>query len=338
MRAAVGERAPSPTRAVAGLLLALALAIPAATAIIHLSGARTWPFELAHHFVAHAGIGAAAVAAVAALLRLPRVLLSASLLAVWFAVVWASAPLPPLAVAGSPAHAAVPASAESPLTLITHNVYVNNDRIDAMVAWLASRPADVVVLQELAPEPIQRLNRGDDGYPFRVVAEDVYVYDDGETTEAIAVLSRWPIVESRRLNAETRSWQAMLVRIDTGDGFRPWIVAVHPPSPVFAENLPVRDRILRELATAIATLDGPVIVAGDFNATPYTPAFRTFVEAAGVTTFRRFSATFPDRLGGAGLPIDHVMVRDARLSRLQALPSIGSDHRALAATILLPSG
>jgi endonuclease/exonuclease/phosphatase (EEP) superfamily protein YafD len=130
----------------------------------------------------------------------------------------------------------------------------------------------------------------------------------------------------------------MLVRIDVGGGIRPWIVAVHPPSPVFAANLPTRDRILADLATTITTLDGPVIVAGDFNATPYTPAFRDFVHAAGVATFRRLPATFPNRLGDAGLPIDHVMVRDAGLARLQALPSIGSDHRALAATILLPPG
>lgn len=340
MLTAIRMRAPSLPQKGVERVLGLTLVIPAAVAIVQVVGARTWPFELAHHFVAHAAIGAAALAIVATLLRLPRVLLPASLLAVWLAVVWVSAPLPPTAVAGPEAHAAVPTTAESPLTLITNNVYVLNDRLDALVSWLRGRPADIVVLQEVAPELIERLNREDDGYPFRVVAEDIYVSDDpaARTSEAIAILSRWPIVEQRQLNAETRSWQATLVRIDPGTGVRPWIVAIHPPSPVFAENLPVRDRILSELAPVVATLDGPVIVAGDFNSTPYTPAFRAFVEAAGVATFKRFPATFPNRLGDLGLPIDHVMVRDARLWRLRALSSIGSDHRALAATILLPSG
>ncbi|MBK8211371.1 MAG: endonuclease/exonuclease/phosphatase family protein [Rhodospirillales bacterium] len=228
MMTAARARMPSPIRSVACLTLTAALSLPAAVAIIHLSGARSWPFELAHHFVAPAGVGAAAVCVVAMLLRVRAVVLPALLLAVWFAVVWASAPLPAKTVAGSSAHAAVPLPAGSALTLVTNNVYVNNDRMDALVSWLASRPADVIVLQELAPELIKRLKRGDGSYPFRVVAEDVYVYDGGETTEAIAVLSRWPIIGSRPLNAETRGWQAMLVRIDVGGGVRPWIVAVHP--------------------------------------------------------------------------------------------------------------
>lgn len=338
MAAAVRARMRLPMRALVCLALSAALAVPAAVAIVHLSGARAWPFELLHHFIAPAGIGAAAVCCIATMLRIRALVLPALLLAVWFAVVWASAPLPAATVAGSPARAAVPLAAGSALTLITNNVYVNNDRIDALVSWLASRPADVVVLQEVAPELIKRLKRGDGSYPFRVVGEDVYVYEGGETTEAIAVLSRWPIIGSRPLNAATHSWQAMLVRIDVGGGVRPWIVGVHPPSPVLPGNLPTRDRILADLATIITTLDGPVIVAGDFNSTPYTPAFREFVHAAGVATFGRLPATFPNRLGAAGLPIDHVMVRDARLAELQALPSIGSDHRALAATILLPPG
>ena len=192
-----------------------------------------------------------------------------------------------------------------------------------------------MVLQEVAPELIRRLELGEDGYPHRVVATDPYVYDQGVTREAIAVLSRWPIIESRRLNERTLGWQVVLARIQAEGGQTPWIIAVHPPSPVFAENLPVRDRILEELAEVVRTLDGPVIIAGDFNTTPYAPVFQQFVGSAGVATFGRFPSTFPSALGAVGLPIDHVMVRDAQLLRLQALTPTGSDHRPLAATILL---
>jgi endonuclease/exonuclease/phosphatase (EEP) superfamily protein YafD len=309
-----------------------ALSGPVAVAIVHALGLRAWPYELGHHFVAHAGLAAAGIALAAAFSRRRELLVVATPLALWFGIVWATAPLP----ADRATTRAAQGAAEQPLTLITNNVYVNNRRLDAVVTWLTTGPADIVVLQEVAPELIQRLEREDDRYPYRAVGTDPYVHDEGVTSEATAVLSRWPIIESRRLNGRTPGWQALLVRIEVANGQKPWIVAVHPPSPVFRENVPVRDRILQELAEVIPTLDGPVIVAGDFNTTPYAPVFKPFVTSAELATFSRFPATFPDSYGAAGLPIDHVMVRGAELLKLQALPSMGSDHRALAATILLP--
>lgn len=348
-----------------GLLLALALTFPVTVAIVHVAGVRLWPFELLHHFVAQAGMIAVAIAIAALLAGAPRVLLPAAGLALFFAVVWATAPLPAptLAIAGaSPAQGApAPATRAAvtparPLSLVTNNVYIVNRRLDELTQWLRTRPADVVVLQEVSPRLIERLRRADDGYPYRLVAEDSYAgYEDAEmfgfggersgadsrngwrSSEATVVLSVWPIIERRMPDPQTRAWQMSQVRLDMGDRLQPWVVVVHPPSPVVAGNLPLRDRILRELATTVSQLDGPVIVAGDFNATPYTPAFRAFAEEAGLASFGHFPPTYPNRLGDLGLPIDHVLVRDARLVELQALPSIGSDHRPLSARILLPA-
>lgn len=348
------------------LALALALAFPVTVAIVHVAGVRAWPFELLHHFVVQAGIIAAAIAVVALLAGAPRVLLPAAGLALFFAVVWVTAPLPAptLAIASaSPAQGALPPATTlavapaRPLSLITNNVYIVNRRLDDLTQWLRTRPADVVVLQEVAPGLIQRLRQADDGYPYRLIAEDSYAgYEDykmlglgGErsgadrgngwrSSEATVVLSVWPIIERRMPDPQTRAWQMSQVRLDMGNGLQPWIVVVHPPSPVVAGNLPLRDRIFSELAATVSQLEGPVIVAGDFNATPYTPAFRAFAESAGLASFERFPATYPNRLRDLGLPIDHVLVRDARLVDLQAIPSIGSDHRALSARILLPAG
>lgn len=350
----------------AGVCLALALAFPVTVALAHLSGVRRWPFELLHHFVAQAGMVAAAVAVAALLARTPRLLLPAAALALFFAVIWVTAPLPAPTIAiasaspaqGAPAPATTAAATTArPLSLITNNVFIYNRRLDGLIQWLRTRPADVVVLQEVAPELIQRLRRAEDGYPYRMVAEDAYAgYDyfrmmglGGErsgpepdngwrSSEATVVLSLWPILERRMPDPQTRAWQMSQVRLDMGDGLQPWIIVVHPPSPVVAGNLPVRDRIFRELAATVSQLDGPVIVAGDFNATPYTPAFRSFAELAGLGSFQRFPATYPNRLRDLGLPIDHVLVRDARLVDLQAIPPVGSDHRALSAQILLPAG
>lgn len=348
----------------AGLLLALTF--PVLVAFVHLAGIRRWPFELLHHFIAQAGLITVAVAVTALLVRSPRVALPAAALSLYFAVTWLTAPLPAPSMniaSASPAQGAptreagAVATTARPLSLITNNVFVYNGRLDQLFAWLRTRPADVVVLQEVAPKLMQRLRQAEDNYPYRLVAEDSYEdYDDfqmmgfgGKRTapqakngwrasEATAVLSVWPIIERRMPDPQTRAWQMSQVRLDMGEGLQPWIIVMHPPSPVVPGNLPVRDRIFHELATTVPQLEGPVIVAGDFNATPYTPAFRNFVEAAGLGSFGSFPATYPNRLRDLGLPIDHVLVRDARLVDLRALPSIGSDHRPLSATLLLPAG
>ncbi len=347
----------------AGLLLALTF--PVLVAFVHLAGIRKWPFELLHHFIAQAGLIAVAVAMAALLVRSPRLALPAAALTLYFAVTWLTAPLPApsMNIAGaSPAQGAMapersPTATGRPLSLITNNVFVYNGRLDQLFAWLRTRPADVIVLQEVSPTLMRRLRQADDNYPYRLVAEDSYEdYDDFQmmgfggkrtapqakngwrSSEATAVLSVWPILERRMPDPKTRAWQMSQVRLDMGEGVQPWVIVVHPPSPVVPGNLPVRDRIFQELATTVPQLEGPVIVAGDFNATPYTPAFRRFVETAGLGSFESFPATYPNRLRDLGLPIDHVLVRDARLVDLRALPSIGSDHRPLSATLLLPAG
>ena len=98
-----------------------------------------------------------------------------------------------------------------------------------------------------------------------------------------------------------------------------------------------RTRYLAEISETITRLEGPVIIAGDFNATPYTPAFQALLKATRTTTFTDFPATFPATMGPLGIPIDHVLVGGIRLADLRALPPIGSDHLPLKALLFLPT-
>jgi len=323
-------------------VLWLLLGLLVAAALLHGAGVRDWPFELVHHFVPHLTAGAAALALAGLLTKRRRAAALAVLLSCLFALAWGSAPLVP----ARPSPAAGAATGAGPgtlirqgssLTLLTHNVYVLNRQQDALLAWLTAGPADVVALQEVNPRLIERLRRAEDGYPWRMIAEDEFISGRWRSSEAIAILSRYPIVDERRLEPWAKGWQTAFVRLELPDGVRPWIVAVHAPSPLYADNQPIRDLILQHLAPVVAALEPPVIVLGDFNATPFTPAFRAFVAAAGLSTDQGLPATYPARAGALGLAIDHVLVRGADLLRLQALPGRGSDHRALTATVVLPA-
>lgn len=321
-----------PITVTTGAIAALALLPLTAAALLHAVGVTRWPLELLHHFVPHLTVLAALATAFCLLTRHRRMAVVALLLTGFFAVDWG---IPSFA----PAHtslASVPSRADA-LTLLTHNVYVQNPDQDALIRWFAGRPANVIALQEVNPQMIKRLRRGEDGYPWRMIAEDDYIDHGWHSSEAIALLSRYPIIEERRLKPWAQTWQVALARLELPDGVRPWIVVVHVPSPLHRHNLPMRDLILQQLAPVVAALDDPVIVLGDFNASRFTPAFRHFVADANLQTVNFDPATYPAGAGPLGLGIDHVLVRGAILSSVHAAAAHGSDHRPLTAQIFLPS-
>jgi hypothetical protein len=89
------------------------------------------------------------------------------------------------------------------------------------------------------------------------------------------------------------------------------------------------------IAAALAEIPRPVIVAGDFNALPWSAATAAIGEAidAGAS---KWAGTFPAR-APLRLPIDQVLVgRSLTITALMAGPDVGSVHLPLLATIALP--
>ncbi len=116
------------------------------------------------------------------------------------------------------------------------------------------------------------------------------------------------------------------------------VVSVHLSNPVDGPAS-IRQRrlqvegVLQEVAGA-----GRAIVMGDFNATPWWPAYRMVaarlvdgVEASVRGLGGRPASTWNLRPGWPPLlRIDHVFVRDVTLTNCLVRPVAGSDHRALA--------
>ena len=313
--------------------------------VLRLFGPRSWPFELLNHFVSQYLLGAILLCLGFAFMR--RTLLStvALMLALAFAADFQRAPQPVQARASTPSgNANVSVTEQSgveshPFSLITSNLFVLNQRPKDVLTWLAGQPAEVVLLQEVPSAISSGLRALEDVYPYQFIVEpgtglnsDVY-----RGSESMAILSIHPIQEPEGPRASRRGKLALKARLSIAGAEDPWIIAVHPSYPASQARLWARDAYLTEIAGVVTNLEGPVIVAGDFNTTHYAPAFRDFMELSKMSTFRNFPATWPARLGPLGIPIDHVLVRGAWLTDLTALSSIGSDHRGLKAEIRLPT-
>lgn len=305
---------------------------------------RSWPFELLNHFVLQYLLIAGCLCFIFGVIGKKAPAAVALVFVLAFAADYRQAPQPPshvTPIAIGIANASVAKGSGLPsrrLSLMTYNVYSLNTRGEDIIAWLSTRPADVVALEEIPRGMIGALQVLKDVYPHQFTVEpgarlnaEVYAGD-----ESLAILSIHPITEQAIVRPSGQGKLSLLAKISIEDAEDPWIVVVHPSNPSSPARLAARDSYLFDLAALIRELAGPVIVAGDFNLTPFAPSFPLFLNASRTSMSRGFPATWPSMLGPLGIPIDHVLVREARLTGVEAFPSMGSDHRALKAEILLP--
>lgn len=277
-----------------------------------------WRLELLSHFRAYALLGI--VLGVGGLLALEadrrlRLAHAGVLTAALFA-------LGMLVAVGLP-----PADARPPRTIsvLAYNVFHRNADLDAVLQVIRTSEADLVALAEVSPALRARLAELRDLYPQQRVGRF-------GNAGAVAILSRAPIETAYQDQLSRDGRTGLFARVATSIG-RLWFVAVHPQSPIAsAENAASRDAYLRTLGRRVARLDGPVIVAGDFNTTVFSPAFTRLARTAGLAGGTAWWATtFPSWLPpGIGIAIDHVLVsRDLTVDAPTALDAGGSDHRPI---------
>ncbi|MEM1234354.1 MAG: endonuclease/exonuclease/phosphatase family protein [Pseudomonadota bacterium] len=203
---------------------------------------------------------------------------------------------------------------ESNVTLFQHNVRATNTALEELTAAIKTTDPDIITLQEISLVNVGLLTRLQGDYPHQHVCSFGQLY-------SMAVLSRLPQTESLPICSAKRGLAAMEVMGPDGPG---WVASVHLVWPWPYPQRPQSDGIARQ----IAALEGPVIVAGDFNQLPWSHAVRSITEAAGAQYLGPRRRTF--QLLGLPLPLDHVLAASGEVTRLGR---IGSDHRALVAQV-----
>lgn len=224
-----------------------------------------------------------------------------------------SAPGLPLVPPGYIPNLALPRPAV--LTLASANMEVGNTATAPLRNWLASAKPDVVVLLEVSPQLAGYLPQLKD-YPYQVVHAE-------NSPFGIALLSRLPL-QAPRLIPDA----AGINRIEAGItlGTRTVnLTALHPMPPLSPYFHRQRNALLHMLTPRN---DTPSIVAGDFNATPWSSAFNG-LEQAGWRRATGLRPSWPSiGMGVFGIPIDHVLASRHWHTLASGLgPDLGSDHR-----------
>lgn len=131
-------------------------------------------------------------------------------------------------------------------------------------------------------------------------------------------------------------------RVAVPGGISPLVFAVHPvpPWPRHPQAWVRELAAIRQMLAKIPDDDGPVVVAGDFNATFDHKRYRDLLsgpyrDAAMEVGAGHLASYHADWRLPPVIAIDHILVRDAAVTEVGLVDLPGSDHRGIRASLML---
>jgi endonuclease/exonuclease/phosphatase (EEP) superfamily protein YafD len=208
------------------------------------------------------------------------------------------------------------------------------------IVRIASDHADILAVQELTPEKAELISAAG--------MDTVLPYHELRAREGPAGVGIWSRFPMHRGAEYDEFWVGLLtaqVRIPDVAG-PVTVIAAHMSAPwpdVFQgwhDDLARLDTTLQDIASSA---DGPVMLAADLNATPDNLEFRRLLhngyrdaaEQAGAGLTRTHPSDV--RLLPPVFAVDHILTRSCAAISVCTLNIPGSDHRALASVITVPT-
>ncbi len=287
-----------------------------------------WPWTLAAHWLPVLGLGLAAVLPVFVVRRrfktacLIALALVPPVRCAW--PLWSAGAAPAVLAAeafGGPA---------DHIRIAEVNLFCGRADLERVATWLRAE-ADLAVIVEVTSGARDAL------VPLLAADFPHFHCEAREAAAGIAFVSRrWPIRAREVFEVDGGAPQIEVDVLAPGGPIR--ILALHLWPPVLPRDDAHNRAVLDAVRERVRSSPHPVVVAGDFNLTPWCSRLRDFLDVTNLRDLRRgrgFLNTWPETplLPLLGIPIDHVLVR-GRISAVDVAtgPWIGSDHRPYVAT------
>lgn len=213
--------------------------------------------------------------------------------------------------------------------LVSFNVFYRNHDYARIAGYLEGTNADAIVLQELNEEGATQLHALLPSYPHSYIEPSRY----GAT-----VFSRWPMTTTETVPLSPDGARAAHVVLDW-HGSQVAVLGVHLHWPLGQRNSRYRNAELSGLAEFAKSQQAPLLVAGDFNTTPWSVHFQDAVQRSGLSDCALglgVEPSWPALLPLLGIRIDHCLAsKQWRSVEVSTGPLVGSDHRPLIADLQL---
>jgi endonuclease/exonuclease/phosphatase (EEP) superfamily protein YafD len=300
------------------LALAGLIAAPTFVGLVALSGMRNQYADLLAQFTAPALFATMGLGLLLGLVRRRR----------WAAAALVPAALLLLAVAPQwfPAASRPEAGAET-IRLYSANLWVRNRDLDAIAASIRQADADIVMLIELGDATAPHLDALVGDYPYRIASPRI---DRPNGAVRSVIASRYPLTTLPR----PAGVEAVGARAATPLGAIN-LVSIHLTRPWPFEESWGQISQTMALDQMLEGLNGPVVVAGDFNSVSTARIGKQVQRDIGLRPASGFPGTWPASLPSAlAITIDQIYASPdvAFVSRRLGRPT-GSDHRPVVTEI-----
>jgi endonuclease/exonuclease/phosphatase (EEP) superfamily protein YafD len=221
------------------------------------------------------------------------------------------------------------ALASSPhFRVITFNAWIASRDIRSTADFLRRADADAIVLQELPARRVKELRERLPSYPHSHIEP---------STSRVVILSRWPIREAAPFRSRSGGIVGSLVALDWM-GQRIQLLGVHLHWPLSGRSSRLRNEELQSIAAWAREQQGPVLVAGDFNITPWSAHFVELLSRSGLKDCARgagLSGSWPAQLPLLRIRIDHCLASPHwRTVDVRVGPMLRSDHLPVSADLV----
>ncbi|MEQ1670091.1 MAG: endonuclease/exonuclease/phosphatase family protein [Hyphomicrobium sp.] len=235
----------------------------------------------------------------------------------------------PIATSAATGHA----GNSSRLKIMSINVYYDNDAYGKIADAITAGDPDVIVFSEFERHHEQALQPALAArYPYATSCHTVRAHCD------IGIYSKRRLLGPAESTAYTKSTPSLLtVRTETPGGGSLRIIGVHINYP---GNAPKQVIDIDWLIARRNIWDGPLVLAGDLNLTPWAALLSRFQSATGLVRHGTFQRSWPVEGFVPNIPfvlIDNVLTTpDIKAVSFATGQPAGSDHLPVIATIALP--
>ena len=222
-----------------------------------------------------------------------------------------------------------------PLTVLYANLWDRNPEPDALAAMLWALDADILITSETTRAVVEGAGGLRAAYPYRLVSPGA-----GEALRT-AIWSKYPLSDGALYLNNTVAPTGAIAIADLGGGTTLGLIGAHFSRPF--------ERLHRTQVEALGPmaekLGHPLIVAGDFNASPWSWVVARAAEVTGTDVLGGYRVTWKGRyrtpLGPLPAPwghqIDQMLLSGGiGVETVETVDLPGSDHRGLLVRLRIP--
>jgi endonuclease/exonuclease/phosphatase (EEP) superfamily protein YafD len=298
----------------------------------------SYPLELLAHFRVQYFVAALIITGILLILQQKRIIKNKAIIFIAVAIV--SLNFVEILPWYLPNSQKVNSNATSQIKIESFNVNIQNQEYTTAIDVVRKDKPDVALFIEIHGTWFNNLKIG---------LKDIFPYSFRSPGGGLTVFSRIPLEDSRGVNLDEAGYH--LITNFNVNGKTIHFIGTHPMVPIKPKTFHRRNRQLAALEKYINQQQKPVIIAGDFNLSPWSPYYRKFIKKTNLHNTRLGFGILPSWPRPAthvkipkwliplvNIPIDHCLVsKDFGVVNTRISQNGNSDHAAIVVDLVLRS-